>query len=190
MVSKDFYTAEPYIGDYVQGRSLGSRFPPKQELPRRADNKGCNNDKLCKKKNIQVERYPPPLTLHVSETTVENFSDPNIWGPAFWFTIHNGANHYPENASPIVAERMKGFLLGLPEMIPCRNCQVHARAHLEGSDLDEVCSGRASLFKFLVDFHNYVNKRYNKPVMAVEDAIALYSNGATIDVISYRSEGV
>ena len=36
-----------------------------------------------------------------------NSSDPNVWGPAFWFTLHNGAARYPIKASPICKESMK-----------------------------------------------------------------------------------
>lgn len=125
------------------------------------------------------------LSINLRDEKIDNFSNPDIWGPAFWFTIHNGANHYPLTATPIVKERMKGFILGLPEMIPCRNCQEHARAHIEGSDLNKVCVGRSSLFAYFVDFHNYVNKRYNKPMVSVEEAEKLYTNGVSRDVFSY-----
>jgi len=157
-ISRDFYTTEPFI------------HPRRDITP-----------------SLRTAESDALLTAHLREERVDSFSNPNIWGPAFWFTIHNGANHYPLMATPIVKERMKGFILGLPEMIPCRNCQEHARVHIEGSDLDKVCSGRSSLFAFFVEFHNYVNKRYNKPVISVEEAVKLYSNGATIDVFSYNT---
>lgn len=105
-----------------------------------------------------------------------NTGDPKIWGPPMWFTLHNGAIKYPIKASPIFAERMKGFILGLPVMIPCDKCQDHATAHIEANwnRLDDVVSGRDNLFKFFVDFHNRVNKRYNKPEMSYETAYKLY----------------
>lgn len=108
-----------------------------------------------------------------------NTGDPNIWGPKMWFTLHNGAIKYPIKASPIFAERMKGFILGLPVMIPCDKCQDHATAHIEAnwSRLDDVVSGRDKLFKFFVDFHNRVNKWINKPEMSYENAYKLYKSG-------------
>ena len=126
------------------------------------------------------------MQMTITPKVVENLSLPDVWGPAFWFTLHNGANSYPTNASGLVKERMKWFLLGLPEIIPCLNCKEHARDHIESSNLEAVCDGHDSLFRFFVDFHNYVNKRYNKPVMTYDDAIKLYSNGAIVNVVSYK----
>ncbi len=136
-----------------------------------------------------TEKFVPlskPLQITSTPTLVQNLSMPDVWGPAFWFTIHNGANSYPRKASGIVKERMKGFILGLPEMVPCANCKEHARDHIETSNLDDVCDGHDSLFNFFVDFHNYVNKRYNKPVISYDEAVKLYSGGAVINVIKYK----
>jgi len=100
-----------------------------------------------------------------------------VWGPLFWFTLHNGAARYPLRASPITKERMKGFILGIPVMVPCNDCSEHAVAFIEGSYhvLDDICSGRMKLFNFFVDFHNRVNNRYNKPLMGYDEAYALYA---------------
>lgn len=107
-----------------------------------------------------------------------NKTDPKSWGRSFWFTLHNGAANYPVNASPYVIQRMIGFILGIPVMLPCENCKVHATNHIEKMKpyLMDICSGREKLFRFFVDFHNMVNKRYNKPIVSYEDAWRLYSN--------------
>ena len=102
--------------------------------------------------------------------------DPKVWGPPLWYTLHNGAAHYPESASPICAARMKGFILGLPYLISCEECSNHARAYIEKNqqNLDAICSGRNNLFAFWVDMHNRVNARHGKPAMSVEEAANLY----------------
>jgi hypothetical protein len=56
----------------------------------------------------------PTLKLKWSSKQYTNAQDPEVWGAAFWFSIHNGCVTYPLKASKIVAERMKGFILGLP----------------------------------------------------------------------------
>jgi len=106
----------------------------------------------------------------------ENFASPEVWGPRFWFTLHNGALNYPSLANPLCIERMKNFILAIPIMIPCHTCKDHALAYIEINKdyFDMVCSGRDKLFKFFVDFHNFVNKRLNKPEMSYEDAYRLY----------------
>ena len=101
-------------------------------------------------------------------------TDPKVWGPLFWFTLHNGSVNYPDLASNIAIERMKGFINGIPYMLPCKDCSNHARTFIEKSDLDAVCCGKEKLFNFFVDFHNYVNKRYGKKIYSYEEAKRLY----------------
>ena len=147
--------------------------------------------------NNNVETYvdtqkEEPVKLDMKWTTVEyaNPSDTRVWGPAFWFTLHNGAARYPIKASLICAERMKGFILGMPVMIPCEKCQDHATSYIEANycRLDEIVSGREQLFNFFVSFHNNVNERYNKPIMSNEDAYALYTSGVNVTKLEYSSK--
>jgi hypothetical protein len=118
-----------------------------------------------------------------------NSVDPQVWGPAFWFILHNSSVHYPVKASPLSRKAMKDFILGMPIMIPCEECSDHATAHIEAnhSRLDEVTSGRHHLFNFFVDFHNRVNRRYGKPVMEYDDAYALYTSPTNVKKLSYKS---
>lgn len=128
------------------------------------------------------------VSLEWSVKKYESSANPEVWGPAFWFSLHNGAARYPLKASPITKERMKGFILGLPVMIPCLECKEHTMAYVEGNfdRLDDVCSGRVKLFNFFVDLHNKVNERYNKPIMGYEEAYALYTGSAAVSKLSYN----
>jgi len=147
-------------------------------------NKSCKSVYMTEK----TEHKSPPLTQIKWETSnYTNMSDPKVWGPSLWFTIHNGARNYPVSASPFAINRMKGFIMGIPMMLPCEICKIHAANHINKNrnKLDEICSGRDILFKFFVDFHNMVNKRYNKPVMSYEDAYDLYNGKASVSIMSY-----
>lgn len=137
--------------------------------------------------------YPDPhtqpnieLKIELPTTTKENFSiefgkdnnaDPKIWGPPFWFTLHNGANSYPVHASPLYIERMKNFILAIPIMLPCTTCKEHATNFIEKNKdlLDFICSGRDTLCKFFIDFHNSVNARYNKKIYSYAEVYELYN---------------
>lgn len=132
---------------------------------------------------------PQPIQMKWENKHYGNLSDPRAWGPAFWFTLHNGASKYPLSASNITKERMKGYIIGIPVMIPCAVCQIHACNFIDQhkSNLDDICSGRDKLFAFFVKFHNKVNQRYNKPEMSVEDAYKLYSEGININTMSYSN---
>lgn len=126
-----------------------------------------------------VVRYEVPHKIShkvpISSSHSHN-EDPKVWGPRYWYTLHNSSLGYPESASDVVKERMKGYILGLPVTLRCESCREHATAHIESikHNLDHICSGRDNLFKFYVDFHNIVNRRHKKSEMSYEDAYRLY----------------
>lgn len=114
------------------------------------------------------------MDMNISYSIVGSSVDPSIFGPAMWFTFHNGAVQYPNRPTEFIKHGMKQFLLNVPIMIPCISCREHFYTLLSHTDLDQVVSSREALFKFWVDAHNYVNKRYGKPVISLRDAKDLY----------------
>ena len=144
-------------------------------------------------KTVSQIYYPSYSTLHKPHEPVLMVTDqpepvvkesyhgvknklPHIFGPPIWFTLHNAASHYPEDASPIYAEKMKNIITGIPLLLPCKTCKLHATAFLEQirDYLPDICSSRKNLFEFFVDFHNFVNKRLDKPIVSYEQAHVLF----------------
>lgn len=121
------------------------------------------------------------------QTVTGELVDPDLWGPAKWFSLHSGAYYYPERADAKTIELMKGYIHGLPVMLPCKSCSYHATMFIKEreKDLDTICSSNYNLFNFFVDFHNYVNKRKGKPLMSYEDARKLYSSKAVCSKLTY-----
>jgi len=113
-------------------------------------------------------------------------SDPKIWGPPFWFSLHVSAVYYPENPSQIVRDRMKQRIMAIPYEVPCGTCRPHASSFIESyrEKLDQVVSNKHELGKFYVDFHNNVNRRYNKPEWTYEQAYKIYSGQAKITYLT------
>lgn len=139
-------------------------------------------NKVAKIDYPQPEYYIPEpkiIPVNTQVNTQVNTADPKVWGPHFWFTLHNSAAHYPEDASPLVRERMKGRILAIPYEIPCAVCRPHASAFVEKNrtSLDKIVGNKHELGKFYVDFHNQVNIRYNKPTWTYEQAYKYYSGG-------------
>ena len=125
--------------------------------------------------NLRTKQYLPKENFEPDVIT--GSANPKVWGPPFWFTLHNSAVHYPIQASPIVKERMKHRILAIPYEIPCSNCRPHAIDFIEKNRdmLNNIVSGRHTLFQFYVDFHNKVNERYGKPIWTYEQAYEMYS---------------
>lgn len=144
--------------------------------------------------NTKSSSSTPPVKKKIDFVNIfwekseySNPSDPRVWGPSMWLILHTGSANYPVNASPIAKEKMKSFILGLPMIIPCETCSDHATVFIQENwdNIDDIVSGRQKLFNFFCEFHNKVNKRYNKPVLACEDAMKLYTNPVFVKKMKY-----
>lgn len=184
--SNDLYKIKDTTQDYIYFDHIKHNVTPIFE------NAGfqTNNTTLLVE-NFSEEPTPDPPTIDMKWENIQyaNTSDPEVWGPSFWFTLHNGSSRYPLKPSPICKERMRGFIMGMSMMIPCEICSDHANAHIESNweNMDKIVSSRDELFKFFWEFHNKVNKRYNKPEMSLEDAKKLYTGRANVSKLTYES---
>jgi hypothetical protein len=149
--------------------------------------KDVPSSNLLKEKYTPIFDNKPTINMKWNVSNFKNGIEPEVWGPSLWFSLHNGCMSYPIKASKIVSDKMKGFVMGLPYIIPCADCSEHARAHIEFNynKLDNICSGRDNLFEFFCNMHNYVNKRFGKPVLSVEEAKKIYSGGVNVMKMSY-----
>lgn len=105
-----------------------------------------------------------------------DYSNPKWWGPHLWKYLHYSSSTYPTNPSPQEIHDMVEWLKCLHVTIPCGKCKYHFKQYIEQNNdkLYDICSCRDKLFKFLVDIHNKVNKRNNKPELTYEEAKNLY----------------
>lgn len=109
----------------------------------------------------------------------KSMTDPTVFGPAVWFTLHNGSAHLPRDISPVSLNRIKMFIDGIPDMlVVCGKCAEHARMYIETHrDAINAMKSGDDVFKFYVDFHNFVNERLGKAVMTYDTARKLYMGG-------------
>mgnify|MGYP005645422921 FL=1 len=142
---------------------------------------------IVEQQKFTKETYNSSLEMKYKTDKYVNSANPEVWGPAFWFSLHNGALRYPIQASPTWKERMKHFILGIPVMVPCEKCSDHATAHLEANyyRMDEIVSSRSKLFEFFWEFHNFVNERLNKPKMSLDDAYKMYRGEVLLTKLEY-----
>lgn len=140
------------------------------------------NVDTCVIENISSKA--PAINMQWKETKYPNLVNPNVWGPAFWFSLHNGAINMP---TKLDTQRVQGLIHGLPEILPCVECRIHAKKFInDNSDRINAITQRTELFEFLVDFHNYVNTKQEKATMSYKDAWAMYSQGANVNVLTYE----
>jgi hypothetical protein len=118
--------------------------------------------------------YRQPIEMKVTVTTQGSSYDPDAFGPAFWFTIHNSTTTYPNRPTAFVQSGMKKLIENLHLLIPCLSCQEHFFTFLKKSDMDRITASRENLFKFFIDAHNYVNRRFGKSEMSLSEAKKMY----------------
>lgn len=133
------------------------------------------------------------LNITENEYTYNNTSDPKVWGPAMWFTLHTFSAHYPINGgTDLMKEQFRNYIKAIPFLLPCRECSIHAKSFIdlvESSDknLEKVLNNRKNIFEFFVDFHNKVNSRHNKPIMSYKDAYDMYFNVRRVSIMKYNT---
>lgn len=132
-----------------------------------------------------AQREPFSLVWDTPDYT--STADPKAWGPCMWFFLHTSAAYYPVSPNTNTQQAMKNFIMSLPYILPCQDCQKHAmiwvNQHL--NQLGQIISSRDNLFKFFVDFHNYVNTRSGKPEISYAEAYQKYRNGVKVERLKY-----
>jgi hypothetical protein len=96
----------------------------------------------------------------------------DTWGPTFWKLLHLTATRMGSDNAMVdddAVNNMMWMVNYLHEILPCKECQGHAKAYvfehkfkprgLYGSDL------RAYVETYLMNFHNAVRTRKGQPVI-------------------------
>lgn len=121
------------------------------------------------------------------EREVSNIFSPAVWGESLWFLLHLGSLAAENRISRADAKKYWNYIEGIPLMLPCKECAKHAQIFINHCRpySAEICSSRANLVQFYVDFHNYVNLLQNKPLITVQDVERLAHGGTRLATIKY-----
>lgn len=110
----------------------------------------------------------------------------SVWGPCVWYLFHTLAyKAVPENFPEIKAELIQ-YIQRICANLPCPECTQHATEYMkQHSRVLSMITTKEQLQQFLVDFHNVVNVRKQKPRFTYEQADAKYKLAKTGDVVQY-----
>jgi hypothetical protein len=110
----------------------------------------------------------------------------SVWGPCVWYLFHTLAyKAVPENFAEIKAELIQ-YIQRICANLPCPECTQHATEYMkQHSRVLSMITTKEQLQQFLVDFHNIVNVRKQKPRFTYEQADAKYKLAKTGDVVQY-----
>lgn len=78
------------------------------------------------------------------------------WGPPIWTLFHTIVEHVPEEHFPNVGPKIFGYISRICGLLPCPECQTHAKQYLNRQKVDT--SNKKTMREFIHNFHNVVNK--------------------------------
>ena len=110
----------------------------------------------------------------------------SVWGPSTWTFLHAVSFSYPqESPSKEHKQAVLNLFASLRYLLPCGECCSHYCSTFSSESLSKALDSRETFSKWVVDFHNSVNLRLQKPVYKYEDAQAKYlGEDATCEVKS------
>jgi len=121
----------------------------------------------------------------MSNQEIENGLDVRMWGPEAWNFMHATTFMYPEkDPSEIDKKNIKEFFDSVGKVLPCMRCRYHFNKMLEKYPVPT--KNRDALTRWLVDRHNDVNKRLDKPTMAYEHVKKKYDRMQNVCPISLQ----
>jgi hypothetical protein len=94
----------------------------------------------------------------------------SIWGPSAWTFLHAISFSFPEDPSPEHKEAVLQLFSSLQLLLPCGDCCSHYCSTFQRKELETHLESRDTFSKWLVEFHNGVNRRLKKPEYPYEKA--------------------
>ena len=110
----------------------------------------------------------------------------SVWGPCVWYLFHTLAfKIVPENFAEIKIELIQ-YIQRICANLPCPECTQHAIEYMaKNSRVISQITTKEQFQYFLIDFHNTVNARKQKPKFTYEQADEKYKRAKTSDVVQY-----
>ena len=96
----------------------------------------------------------------------------NLWGPAYWFTLHTITFQYPFSPTQQDKDHYRSFFESLQYLLPCKYCRLHYQQNLK--EVPIQLENRRSLVEWLIKFHNQVNIITGKPIYTVDQIMYQY----------------
>lgn len=100
--------------------------------------------------------------------------NPNIWGPHAWNFLHTITINYPYNPTEDEKRNIVNFFNGLSNQLPCEKCKIHYKQLLKENPIEYHNNDKNSIFKWLVNIHNQVNKSLGKKTWSINEIFNKY----------------
>ena len=130
------------------------------------NNLQTNFEKIIENEAVDITNES---STSVSKT---NRFNPMVWGPAAWKFFETVAFGYPDNPNDLEKQAAFNFFESLRYLLPCAVCKEHYDENF--AKLPVNVESRDSLSRWVVDFHNIVNKSLNKQLVPYDIVATRY----------------
>ena len=113
-------------------------------------------------------------------TNIENSR--SRWGPSTWLLFHTLAEKIKEEEFSNVKNELLDIIKSICMNLPCPSCAQHATEYISKLNYNSIKS-KDDFKMYFLQFHNFVNKRTNKPQFTLEQLNDKYSKANTINII-------
>lgn len=103
-------------------------------------------------------------------------SNPKLWGPYFWQTIHFVAYGYPKNPNSTDKHVYYSFYKNMMKVLPCDKCANSAQEIFKKSNLRGSLGSSDELIKWTYSFHKSVNDKLGKDSPTLEEFMHNFVN--------------
>ena len=103
----------------------------------------------------------PPSNTRIVERPNNN-GKIKAWGPYIWYMLHGLAEKVKLSSYDTVRSELLEHIYNICLNLPCPSCSTHSREYLQKIDFKKLQT-KDDLRLMLLDFHNNVNIRLNKP---------------------------
>lgn len=88
---------------------------------------------------------------------------PSQWGPPTWTMFHTLIEKLKDESFETIGPQLFGYIYRICNFLPCPDCSQHAKKALS-SVKTETLKNKLEFKNLFYAFHNFVNKRKNKPL--------------------------
>lgn len=93
------------------------------------------------------------------------------WSSLIWSLFHIMAATFPRNASSVTPQIISSFnnwFIATINNLPCETCRDDAIQYEQQNPFRRALVDRLTISRYMLDFHNYVNKKLGKPKWTIE----------------------
>ena len=107
-----------------------------------------------------------------------------VWGNSIWYLFHTVAEKIKEDKYLEQKDNLFKLLEIVLKNLPCPDCAEHATNAFKKVNKQNI-NNKETFKMLMLEFHNRVNKRLNKPVFTLEELNNKYKN-ANLNAILYN----